>query len=109
MNNVNNNIQTFVYDLKDEKGRWLGRIVLTSDGFYFSFTEWYNFCGHWGAFGDDFRKFLTTIDIDYFSRHICETEWNASTRKVVNAAKKHAKMILPVLQHVLRKELSLTM
>jgi len=55
------------YTLKTENGHWLGQVVLTSDGFFASVTDWGNFSYTWRHTGhEDFRQFLIGLNVPYF-------------------------------------------
>lgn len=99
-------VQVFMYDLKDSKGSWLARVILTSDGVYMSYSEYGNFFHYFTAPGKDgIRPFMLRITPDYFGQKLCEVEWNTAPTKVAAAAKRHAKYVLPVLQEAIRKQL----
>ena len=56
------------YDLKTDKGNWLGNVFLTDDGKYLSFTDWGNFNFAWNITGiDKFLDFIIGINTDYFA------------------------------------------
>lgn len=99
-------VQVFMYDLKDQRGEWLARCFLISDGVYMSYSEYGNFFHYFAAPGKDgIRKFMLGITPDYFGYKLCEVEWNTAPTKVAAAAKRHAKYVLPVLQEAIRKQL----
>jgi hypothetical protein len=90
------------------KGKWLGQIVITSDGMISGVTEWGNLSFAWRSFGektlDNFKDFLLRIDCGYFSTkmfqgisYICHTE------KVSSACDRYAMHILPALQKYLKE------
>ena len=55
------------YTLRSDNGAWLGQVVLTSDGLFAAVTEYGNFSFAWRNFGgDDFRKFMCNLSVDYF-------------------------------------------
>lgn len=97
--------KVFMYDLNDENG-WLARVILTSDGLYMAYSEYGNFYHVFNAPGKEgIRKFMVSIDADYFGYKLCEVEWFTAAKKVEMAAKRHAKYILPVLQQAIREQL----
>lgn len=96
-----------VYDLRTKQNRWLGRVILTSDGSFMSITDWGNYNYLWDSTGcDDFRKFLLKLNTDYFGTKmfvgICDI---SSTNKSREKAMTFSEKILPDLQEVLRKEI----
>ncbi len=55
------------YTLRDDKGSWLGQIVLTSDGMFASVTDYGNLSYAWRSIGNkDFREFLAGLEVSYF-------------------------------------------
>ena len=99
-------IQVFMYDLKDEHGNWLARVILTSEGLFMTYSEWGNFFHYFNAPGKDgIRKFMLGIYEDYFAGKLCEVEWNTSTTKVRAAAKRYVKHVLPVLKVAIENQL----
>lgn len=94
------------YTLRDENGNWLGQVVLTSDGMFASVTDYGNFSFAWRSFGDDFRKFLLEINVNYFGTKMYHgLSYIAYGRKFEKSCDKFAEMILPALQKVLREEI----
>lgn len=99
-------IQVFMYDLKDEHGNWLARVILTSEGLFMTYSEWGNFFHYFNAPGKDgIRKFMLNIYDDYFAGKLCEVEWNTSTTKLRTAAKRYVKHVLPVLKVAIEEQL----
>jgi hypothetical protein len=95
------------YTLWYESGQWLGQIVLTSDGAFMSVTDYGNFSFAWRHYGDDdFRKFLISLNVDYFATKMyCGMNYVAFGKKIEQAAKRFAEKILPPLQELLKKEI----
>ena len=99
-------IKSRTYTLYDENNHWLGQIVLTEDGMFASVTDYGNLSYAWRSFGDDFRKFLTEINIDYFaSKMYGGISYISYGRKYEKACERFAEKILPALQKVLKEEL----
>jgi hypothetical protein len=48
-----------------------GIIIVDSKGLFSAYSDFGNYTYHWSSFGDDFVKFLLSIDDDYLSRKIC--------------------------------------
>ena len=93
------------YTLRDENG-WLGQVVLTSDGMFASVTDWGNFAFAWRSYGEDFRDFIISINVDYFEgKMINGMAYFAMNRKIDAAAQRFAKKILPPLQKMLKEEI----
>lgn len=94
------------YTLKTPEGQWLGDIVITEDGRYFSITDWGNFSYIWNSIGDrSFKEFLLGINIDYFaSKMFAGMAYVTDAKKVRDAAGRYALHILPEFQRTLREE-----
>jgi hypothetical protein len=59
------------YDVKDERGRWLGTFLITADGLLTCRTDFGSYSYWWTSTGrEDFREFLTEIDADYLLRKV---------------------------------------
>lgn len=100
-------VKVFMYDLKDERGEWLARVILTSDGLYMAYSEYGNFYHVFNSPGKaGIRVFMTKISPDYFGGKLCEVDWYTSAKKVEMAARRHAKFVLPVLQEAICKQLA---
>ena len=94
------------YTLRDEQGRWLGQIVLTTDGMFASVTDYGNFGYAWRAYGDNFREFMSGISTDYFASKLVEgMAYVVYSKKVTTACNMYAEKILPALQRALKFEL----
>lgn len=90
-----------------EDGRWLGQVVITSDGMFSGVTDWGNMSFAWRAFGNDFKDFLLKINPDYFA---CKMANGAaysfgSSKKIDKACELFANKILPALQKTLSIEM----
>lgn len=95
------------YTIYTESGAWLGQIIITSDGTYASVTDYGNFSFAWRSWGkDEFIKFLCGLNVDYFATKMyCGMSYVAHGKKIDEACKRYAKMILPPLQKLLRQEI----
>ncbi len=102
-------IQSKSYTLRDEKGRWLGQIVLTSDGMFSSVTDYGNFSFAWRSFGEErtikgFENFIRNLDVGYFaSKMIQGVSYIAYGRRVQEQAEVFAEKILPELKKHLKQ------
>lgn len=94
------------YSLKTPEGGWLGDVVITADGRYFSITDWGNFAYIWNSIGDrSFKDFLLDINVDYFAgKMFAGMAYVTDAKKVRHAAFRYAAHILPALQEALKKE-----
>lgn len=99
------NIKSKSYTLRDENG-WLGQVVLTSDGMFAAVTDYGNYSYAWRSYGEDFRDFIVSINVDYFEgKMINAMSYVAMNRKFDAAAKRFAEKILPPLQKILKEEI----
>jgi len=95
------------YTLKTETGGWLGQIVLTSDGMFSAVTDYGNMCYAWRHYGEgDFRKFITTLNINYFAGKMYQgMSYMVNGKKYEQACQRFAEKILPPLQALLKTEI----
>ena len=100
------NVTARSYTLYDERGNWLGQVVLTSDGMFASVTDYGNLSFAWRSFGNDFRSFMISINTDYFgSKMYTGMAYILYSKKCEQACKRFAEKILPALQEALRNEI----
>ncbi len=95
------------YHLRKESGSWLGQVVLTTDGAFMSITDYGNFCFAWRSTGvEDFRKFIVTLDEQYFTNKMVQGIGFIAYGKNAHAsAEMFAKKILPALKVAIMEEL----
>lgn len=95
------------YTLYDENRNWLGQVVLTSDGFFASVTDYGNLSFAWRSYGDiDFREFIIKLDVAYFGGKMYQgNTYILYSKKCERACYLFAEKILPALQNALKKEL----
>lgn len=94
------------YTLLDEEGNWLAQVVLTSDGLFASVTDYGNLSYAWRHFGDDFRKFIISINTHYFASKLANgLAYIAHSKTISKACERYAEMILPELQRILKGEI----
>jgi len=99
-------VKAYSYTLFDDKGHWLGQVVLTNDGFFGSVTDWGNLSFAWRHYGEDFKKFLCDINNDYFATKMATgMAYIAHSKSVDKSCGIFANKILPKLQEILKKEL----
>lgn len=95
-----------VYTLRTEDGHWLGQVVLTSNGSFMSITDYGNFANSWFCFGDDIRKFILSLNVDYFAQKMFHgMNYISTTNKICKSAMLFSEKILPALKEAIRKEL----
>jgi hypothetical protein len=104
-----NTVTAKSYTLRDENGNWLGQIVLTSDGFFASVTDWGNLSFAWRSYGDgDFREFIITLNVSYFGGKMYQgNTYILYSKKCEAACMRFAEKILPALQKALKEELEI--
>ncbi len=101
-------IKTKSYTLRGENGEWLGQVVLTSDGFFASVTDYGNLSYAWRSFGNDFREFICSLNVGYFgTKMYTGMAYILYGKKCEQACNKFAEKILPPLQKMLREEIAL--
>ena len=94
------------YTLRDENNQWLGQVVITSDGMFASVTDWGNLSYAWRSYGNDFREFLCSLNVQYFgSKLYTGMAYILYGKKCEKSCERFAEHILPALQKVLREEL----
>lgn len=95
------------YTLKTENGRWLGQVVLTSDGMFASVTDWGNLSYAWRHYGGgDFRKFILDLNVEYFGGKMYQgMAYMIHAKKYEIACMRFAEKILPALKETLKAEL----
>ncbi len=106
---MSQNITATAYTLYDERGNWLGQVVLTSDGMFASVTDYGNLSYAWRAYGSngDFKKFICGLNTDYFGTKLFSgVSYIVHSKAIEKACKRFAEKILPALQEVLKKELA---
>jgi hypothetical protein len=100
------NIKSKSYTLRTEGGQWLGQIVLTSDGMFASVTDYGNLSYAWRAYGDDFKKFLCELNVDYFgTKMYTGMSYILHSKKCEKDCDRFAEKILLPLQKVLKEEI----
>lgn len=106
---MNKEITAKSYTLRDEKGSWLGQIVLTSDGMFASVTDYGNLSYAWRHTSEeDFREFLLNVDAGYFGQKMYQgMAYILYGKKCEQACHRYAENILPALKTMLKKELEL--
>lgn len=101
------NIKSKSYTVRGKHGEWLAQIVLTSDGMFASVTDYGNLSFAWRNPGEDFRRFMATINVEYFGTKLFSgMSYILHDRKTEKACQKFAEMILPPLQELLKIELN---
>jgi hypothetical protein len=94
------------FTLRSENGSWLGQVVLTDDGMFASVTDYGNFSYAWRSYGDDFKKFILSLNVGYFgSKMYAGIAYVSYGKKFEKAADRFAEMILPALQAEIKKQL----
>lgn len=101
-------IESKSYTLKTPEGHWLGQVVLTSDGMFSAVTDYGNFGFAWRSAGkEDFRKFMSEINKEYFAgKMYIGINYICNSKQVEKRCATFAEKILPPLQDVLKQELS---
>ena len=95
-----------VYELKTDRGGWLGTIVLSDDGKYFSLTDWGNINFHWDVKGEqEFEDFILKLNTDYFGEKMyIGVNYIARDDGAENRCRRYADKILPALQEEIKRQ-----
>ena len=102
----NQEIKSKSYTLRTENGSWLGQVVLTSDGMFASVTDYGNLSYAWRNFGDDFRQFIISLNVDYFgSKLYAGIAYICYGKKYEQSCYRFSEKILPALQKALKEEI----
>lgn len=105
-NNKGKNVSVHVYDLCKNGGGWLGRVILTDDGYFFAFTDWGNFNYYWST-PMEIREFITSLDTQYFANKMHQSvSYQCSTKTMRGCCERFAENILPALKEAIKFELN---
>lgn len=98
-------MKTKVYELKKDNGCWLGTIVLSDEGHYFSLTDWGSISFHWNVKGEkEFEDFILQLNTEYFAEKMyIGINYLANGEEVEDKCNRYATKILPVLQKEIKK------
>jgi len=100
------NVKASSYTLRGDNGEWLGQVVLTDDGLFASVTDYGNLSYAWRAYGDNFKEFICSLNLNYFgSKLYTGMAYICYGRKYEKACQLFAEKILPPLQKILIKEI----
>ncbi|NNC01932.1 hypothetical protein HJC10_03565 [Corallococcus exiguus] len=67
----------YQYRLRTEKGAWLADVILRSDGFFATVSDWGNYSFRWTAPGREFRAFVAHLagQDDYVCSKLETRDW----------------------------------
>ncbi|RKG68674.1 hypothetical protein D7V80_11800 [Corallococcus sp. CA054B] len=67
----------YQYRLRTEKGAWLADVILRSDGFFATVSDWGNYAFRWTAPGREFRAFVVQLagQGDYVCSKLETRDW----------------------------------
>lgn len=77
-----------LYDVRGDRGQWLGRFIITDDGYFSTVSDYGNYAFWWSHAGSCFRRFLTNIDAGYLLGKISRSSEYDGDR-TVKAARRH--------------------
>lgn len=80
---IQRNIGTTIY-INTPETSW-ALFVITANGDLFLSSDWGSYTHRWRGFGDDFERFLTGLDVEYFVGKLSKPD--------VNQNRPHAKQI----------------
>lgn len=100
-------IKSKSYTLRSPNGTYLWQIVITTDWFFSAISEYWNFSFAWRYIAqDDFREFLSKLEIDYFWWKMYQgMSYVIHNKKVEKACNRFSEMILPTLRECMIKDL----
>ena len=85
------------YDVRSEKGAWLGTFVIADDGYFSAVTDFGTYGYWWSSAGECFRSFLARTEIDAYE---------LACRSYPNEARNFATQVWPRFVMMLREELA---
>ncbi|WP_223643979.1 hypothetical protein [Corallococcus sp. EGB] len=67
----------YQYRLRTEKGAWLADVILRSDGFFATVSDWGSYAFRWTAAGGEFRAFVAQLERqdDYVCSKLESRDW----------------------------------
>lgn len=94
------------YELRTDKDNWLGTVVLSDEGHYFSMTDWGNLNFHWNVKGiDKYEEFILRLNTDYFAEKMyIGINYIAREPDAEERCNRYANKILPALQKAILEE-----
>jgi len=95
------------YRLETTDGNWLGQVVITSDGFFGSVTDYGNFSFKWSSIGkQSFKEFILSLNEDYFAKKMAQgVSYTAHNKQIDKSCERFAQEILPVLKKKIQEEI----
>lgn len=108
MSDLGDKVKCKSYTLRDKQNRWVGQIIISSDGAYTSITDYGNFNFAWRSFGQgDFREFLLGLDEDYFSSKMIQgISYLVYNNSIKKQCEFYTSIVLPLLKEELKKDLN---
>lgn len=104
--NSDKNVKVHVYDLRKNNCGWLGRVILTDDGYFLALTDWGNFNYCWST-SMEIRAFVSSLDIQYFANKMFQgVAYQCSTKAMRGYCERFAENILPALKEAIKIELN---
>lgn len=69
--------RTYEYRLTTAKGRWIADVILRSDGFFATVSDWGNYAFRWTHPGEEFRSFVAQLEgqHDYVCSKLARRDW----------------------------------
>ena len=99
-------IKTKTITIRDADLSWLAQVVITSDGMFSCVSEYWNFSFAWrSVWQDDFRVFLSELNISYFGWKMFQgMAYVVHTKKVEAACMRFSEMVLPSLKEAMKQD-----
>ena len=90
------------HTLRDEKGSWIGTVILDNYGTIYSYTDYGSFNIYFGSYGfnGDFDAFICSLDEQYLAKKAHQFSNGYNEKR----AQKWAEMILPLLKEAIKND-----
>lgn len=77
------------YNVRSDRGTWLGEFVISDDGFFATVSDYGNYAYAWTHAGCEFREFLASIGPDYLLGKLCGRRSEYTALDTLKYVKKH--------------------
>lgn len=96
----------WLYDVRDDRGNWQARVIITSDGCIFVRSWWGSFAHFWNGPGEPMREFILGCDAGYLANKLENRNEKKPRRGCQTSAEEFCEHVLPRLKEVLREDLA---
>ncbi|GHG79835.1 hypothetical protein [Comamonas sp. JC664] len=74
----------YQYRLRTPAGAWLADVVMRSDGYFSTVSDWGNYAYRWPRPGGEFRAFVARLGADYVCSTLGKRDWWDGTQTLRN-------------------------